>query len=126
VAKVYEVDENDLWLEMELAKKLTPNRFKEIVGLKVEQVGHYLIVKDVEDNGRKSSWMKLDDELRNLGDNNEWLQRVYTLCREVDLAPADFNRISSFGEVVRDNKPAVVIIDMGFNKTVAHDFYGVT
>jgi hypothetical protein len=124
VAKVFAVDENDLWLEMELAKKLTPNRFKELVGTSVENIGMYLKVKDERDNGKNPiiSLYRLQNAKL---DNNEWVQQVYTLTREVDLQPGDFGRISSYGEVIRNGKPAVVIIDMGLSKTVWNDFYGV-
>lgn len=124
VAKIYDVDENDLWLEMELAKKLTPTRFKSLVGEDVQDVGAYLRVKDLEDNG-DNALNRMNDEFRKLLDANEWIQQVYTLCREVDLHVGDFDRISSYGEVVRDNKPAVVIIDLGLSKSVWNDFYGV-
>lgn len=126
VAKIYDVDENDLWLEMELAKKLVPTRFKSLVGVSVEDVGRYLQVKDGEDGGKKSSWHNIDNETRRIMEENEWVQQVYMLCREVDLSVGDFGRISSYGEVIRDNKPAVVIIDLGLSKSVWNDFYGVT
>lgn len=126
VAKIFDVDENDLWLEMELAKKLVPTRFKALVGVSVEDVGNYLSTKDAEDNGKHNSWRTVSPEVRAELDNNEWVQQVYTLCREVDLSVGDFGRISSYGEVVRNGKPAVVIIDMGLSKTVWNDFYGVT
>lgn len=125
VAKIFEVDENDLWLEMELAKKLTPNRFKASVGISVDDVGNYLNIRDLEDNGREP-WRKMDPKLREKMDENEWVQQVYMLCREADLSVGDFGRISSFGEVVRDGKTAVVIIDLGLSKSVYNDFYGVT
>jgi hypothetical protein len=125
VAKVFDIDENDLWLEMELAKKLTPSRFKALTGASVEDVGNYLLIKDGIDNGRKS-FRNQDTEIQAKLDENEWVQQVYTLCREVDLSVGDFGRISSYGEVIRNGKPAVVIIDMGLSKSVWNDFYGVT
>lgn len=124
VAKVFDIDENDLWLEMELAKKISPNRFKSIVGVTVEEVGNYLVVKTNQDNRRKSFININTDTLAKL-DENEWLQQVYMLCREVDLSPGDFGRISSFGEVIRDGKPSMVIIDMGLSNSVANDFYKI-
>jgi hypothetical protein len=125
VAKVFEVDENDLWLEMELAKKIGPNRFKALVGATAEDVGMYLQELDNRDHGKQAPWRRVDDKVREQLDNNEWVQRVYTLCREVDLSPGDFGRISSFGEVTREGKPAAVIIDMGLTHMVYNDFYGV-
>lgn len=126
VAKVFEVDENELWLEMELTKKLTPNRFKELVGVSVENVGLYLKIKDAEDNRRSFFNTSINGDLKTQMEQNEWVQQIYTLCREVDLLVGDFGRVSSYGEVIRNGKPAVVIIDMGLSKSVWNDFYGVT
>lgn len=125
VAKIFEVDENDLWLEMELAKKLTPSRFKALTGASVDDIGDYLFSRDNEDNGKKI-YYKISPELRSELDNNEWVQQVYMLCREIDLSVGDFKRISSYGEVIRNGKPSVVIIDLGLSKSVWKDFYGVT
>ncbi len=126
VAKVFDVDGNDLWLEMELAKKLNPSRFKALIGVDVKLVGDYLMHKDKIDNSQ-NSWRFNDDEKTiNMLNENEWVQQVYSLCREVDLSPGDFGRISSYGEVIRNGKPTVVIIDMGLSKSVWNDFYGVT
>jgi hypothetical protein len=122
IAKVFDIDENDLWIEMELAKKISPSRFKALVGFTAEQVGTYLIAMDDRDNGRQS-FRHLDSTLIQQMENNEWIQRVYTLCREVDLMPGDFGKVNSFGEVLRDGKPAAVIIDMGLNKATWKDFY---
>lgn len=122
VAKVFDVDENDLWLEMELAKKISPARFKSLIGVRVEDVGLYLQVLHARDNSRHTYW-NVSDEVKSQLDNNEWFQRLYTLQREVDLAPGDFGKTSSFGEVLRNGKPAVVVIDMGLNQAVAKDHY---
>jgi hypothetical protein len=124
VANVFDIEENDLWIEMELAKKINPNRFNELVGVRVEEVGNYLLYQDAMNTGRKT-FFGLSPEIKKQMDENEWVQQVYTLCREVDLSPGDFGRISSFGEVLRNGKPAVVIIDVGLSKTVFKDFYGV-
>lgn len=123
VAKVFEVDENDLWIEMELAKKIGPNRFKSLVGASVDDVGMYLNELDNRDHGKEPPWRRVTPEVKEQLDNNEWVQRVYTLCREVDLSPGDFGRVSSFGEVTRDGKPAVVIIDMGLTNAVYKQHY---
>jgi hypothetical protein len=124
VAKVFDVDENDLWLEMELAQKLKPSRFKQIVGIDVKDVGMYLLNKDAEDNGRHSRW-SVNPTIQQQLDENEWVQQVYMLCREIDLSPGDFGRLSSFGEVLRNGNPTAVVIDMGLSKSVYNDFYKI-
>lgn len=122
IAKVYERDENYLWIEMELAKKISPKRFSELTDVTVEQLGIYLSIQDALDNGRKN-YRTIFPELKQKMDNNEWVQRVYSLCRDLALSYGDFGRISSFGESTRDNKPAVIIIDMGLSESVYSDFY---
>jgi len=123
VAKVFDVDENDLWIEMELAKKIGPARFKSLIGVTADEVGMYLQELNNRDNSKPPPWRRVDDETRAKLDQNEWVQRIYTLCREVDLAPGDFGKTNSYGEVLRNGKPAVVIIDMGLSNAVYQDHY---
>lgn len=123
VAKVFEVDPDDLWIEMELAKKLSPHRFKSLVGADVKDVGMYLQELEHRYHGKQSPFWRVKDEVREQLDQNEWVQQVYTLCREVDLVTGDFGKASSFGEVTRNGKPTVVIIDMGLTNAVYKDHY---
>lgn len=123
VAKVFDVDENHLWLEMELAKKLTDQRFKEIIGTSLEEVGYYISgIVSINTGERR---FKMSDEILNQFKDNEWVHRIINLCMDMDFPTGDFTRISSYGEVSRNGKPTVVIIDLGLSKQVYKDYYSV-
>ena len=52
IAKVYASDNNNLWLEMELAKKLTPTRFSFLMGFTLDSLSNYLFARDYENHGK--------------------------------------------------------------------------
>ena len=37
----------------------------------------------------------------------------------------DMTRLSTYGEVIRDKKPKIVLVDFGLTKTVFDDYYKV-
>lgn len=130
VGKIFEVDENDLWLEMELAKKISTGRFKSLIGVSIENLWRYLVLRYYENNGKAheveywkekispDEWVKLEEE-------GSFANRVTNLMLDMDFPVGDFGRPSTYGEVLRDGKPALVIVDLGLNKAVSSDFYGV-
>jgi hypothetical protein len=122
VAKVYEVDENDLWLEMELAKKLTPNRFKSLLGFSIDDLDRYLRNFDDQQHGRRESRM-VDPTIKSVMDESEWVNDLKNLMMEADMPPGDLGRISTYGESIRNGKAAVIIIDLGLTNAVYSDFY---
>jgi len=131
VAKVFDVDENDLWLEMELAKKLTPNKFKQILGFSIQSLDYYLIAFDIERTGKtrystpEDYRASIPSEELSVINESEFTNQLTDLISNMNMPIGDFGRLSSFGECIRNGKPAVVIIDMGLSKQIASDFYGV-
>jgi hypothetical protein len=57
--------------------------------------------------------------------NNEFLIDVISLMHDYDMPSGDLGRLSSYGEVIRDGKPKVVIVDSGLTNSVFNDFYKV-
>lgn len=129
VAKVFESDENNLWLEMELAKKLTPTRFKQLVGVSLEDLKNYLDAEYSINNGNRHGYdfhiSRIKPENLHSVKNNEFIGRLLSLIADMDLHIGDFGIISTYGEVVKNGTPSVVVVDLGFSKTVASDYYGV-
>jgi glutamyl-tRNA synthetase len=81
-------------------------------------------------NKEKLAWM--NKEHMRLQSNETQFETVKIYMNEYPeeilkrLLPTIIDRISSYGEVIRNGKPTVVIIDMGLSKSVWNDFYGVT
>jgi hypothetical protein len=129
VADGYTEDIGPFWLEMELAKKLTPNRFKQLTGFTHTDVQNYLgYFKSImqPSNRRTSFGSNIPDELKNRAENSEFIQELTEMIVNYDMEyPGDFGRVNSYGEVLRDGTPTIVLIDFGLTSTVWNDFYKV-
>jgi hypothetical protein len=114
LARVFDVDYDDMWIEMELAKKITPSRFKELTGTSPLEVGEWLAYQ----KGERENYSFSDLE------DNDFANELQEFVFDYDYpAPGDFNRISTYGEVIRNGKPTVVVIDFGASKNVVSTHY---
>lgn len=123
VTRTFDKDDNDFWIEAELAKKLKPTRFKELTGVSIEDTASYTRYSESIHRGRKPIF-GIPDNLESL-QNNEFLIDLLSLMFDYDMPAGDLGRLSSYGEVVRDGKPKVVLVDYGLTNTVYDDFYKV-
>ena len=133
VAKIFEIGEEaegigPFWVEMELAKKVGPSRFKQLSGFSKDEVQNYLnyfkkIMQPYDRNGFGSS---ITDELKTRAENSEWMQSLTEMIINYDMSyPGDFGRVNSYGEVIREGTPVLVLVDFGLTSTVWNDFYKV-
>lgn len=108
LARVFDTDDENTWIEMELAKKISPNRFKELTGTTPDEVSKW--VANLTGLGRT--------HFSNIPDlsENEFAESLANFVGDYGYQiPGDFSRISSYGEVLRDGKPTVVVIDFGYD-----------
>ncbi len=114
LARVFDVDYDDMWIEMELAKKISPKRFNQLTGTSPEEVADWLECQRY--GGRKCSTTgKLEE--------NDFAMDLQNFTGDYQYpVPGDFGRISTYGEVLRDGKPTVVVIDFGFDENT-RDIY---
>ena len=96
---------------MELAKKITfPKRFEQLVGTTVQELEQWL---------RSKRGLVMWGKFTDLGEN-EFAEDLWNFIEDYDYpVPGDFGRLSSYGEVLRDGKPTVVVIDFGFDKNTS-------
>jgi len=113
IARVFDIDEQDYtWIEMELAKRISEKRFEEIVGISLRMVVEYLKYQRGLPN-------KFDTNLFGTMDDSDFINELWGFVQDYDYpVPGDFSRINSYGEVLRDGKPTVVVIDFGFSSNV--------
>ena len=121
VARVFESDENNLWVEMELARKVTPNIFKSIVGVSFEDYADgmkYHYDTNIKPNRSRFAPSKPDnmDEMW----ENEFIYRMLSFMGDYDIPVGDLGRLSTCGLVNRDGHDTIVMIDYG----LTHDIYG--
>lgn len=110
------------WVEMELAKKITKSRFKQLVGIPIDAVYEYLY----EFHGTPPVYRRvMSDEEAAAYHENPFIIELMDVVGNYDMSIGDLWRTSTYGEVVRDGKPAVVLVDFGLTKTVWNDYYKV-
>jgi hypothetical protein len=132
VAKIFDTNDDHFWVEMELAKKLTPNRFKQLVGMGIDEVYDVLIdMKTLNDISHRKylnpqQLKELHDEFSQKVNDNEFLTSLTDMIMNFGMKyPGDFGRVNSYGEVLREGVPTVVLVDFGLSESVWDDFYKV-
>lgn len=117
-AEVFETADDNFWLEMELAKKLSPKRFKELTGISLEELQGALRYLDVR-RGKQKYGKHPNDNIY----ENDFYQDLERFIVDYDFPIGDFSRLNSYGEVIRDGNPKVVLIDFGLSNDVWNTHY---
>jgi hypothetical protein len=74
--------------------------------------------------GKKTSG--ISDEEIELYEENEFIINLMELVFDYQMViPGDLSRISSYGEVKRDGKPTVVLVDFGLTQSVWYEYYKI-
>jgi hypothetical protein len=125
VAKVYDYDENNLWLEMQLAKKLTKSIFKKITGFNFDDfaaaVYNYGI--DSGNAGRHAQKRNVDKEVVEQMWENEFTYGIFDFIGNYGVPVGDLTRLNSYGVVSENGVERVVLIDYGLTHDVYKSFY---
>lgn len=122
VAKIFNYDPDNLWLEMELARKLTTNEFKSITGLTFEEYCAGLryyeslqkpkrVINYSEPEGYDDMW------------ENEFAYEILNIVGSYDIPVGDLCKTSTYGVVSRGGGNAVVMIDYGLTGEVYNSYY---
>jgi hypothetical protein len=135
LAHTIDSSDKDLWVEMELAKKVTKDNFKQIMGYTLDDLALFLKWVDftqVRPNNRLSDMYArmintVDDENNNY-DFDFWGEDSFaTKMQEFMVATkspnGDFCRTSSYGIVHRDGKDQIVLIDFGLTGDIYGTYY---
>lgn len=129
-AQVFDHDENDLWLEMELARRATAADFKNIVGVPFAFVQNYVNYTAKRysrnmfisyDRRYKETFEQIDNEDF---PNWEWFSGLRDYMDGTSLETVgDLKRPSSWGVVKRNGADEIVLIDFGLDDEVYDNFY---
>lgn len=125
VAKVYDYDENNLWLEMQLAKKLTKSNFKQITGFNFDDfataVHNYGI--DSGNASRHAQKRPIDSKIVEAMWEDEFVYGIFDFIGNYGIPAGDLTRLNSYGVVTENGADRVVIIDYGLTHDVYQSFY---
>jgi len=122
VAKVFDAEPNDLWIESEKARKMNAGDFKRLVGFGFRDWCNTLDSEYRVRNGKgKSMYLSIPnyDQIK----ETELLSDMVGYMMDFDVPPGDLTRINSWGIVNRDGQDVPVLVDYGLTTTVYNDFY---
>ena len=122
LAKIIDADPNDLWVEMELARKVTPQMFKSYFGFDINIIFKYLTHRFNINNGRKSYFGDVSPEIADVLSENRDIQTIYEFA-DACGSVGDLGKLSSYGLVKRGGHDSIVIIDFGLNNDVWKSYY---
>ena len=118
IAKVLEVGPQRLWIESELAKKVTPNRFKALAGFSIGEfdsvIRHAYAIENPSRTYMTSEPAGYDEIIR-----SDLVDQVFSMMRGMGMSPRDFGRISSWGEI----SGRLILTDYGLTDDVYQTHY---
>lgn len=123
VAEVHDYDPNFLWLEMELARKLTEKKFQQLTGFSFREYCSSLQYQYALANPKKSWGIpRQPDNFEELSEN-EFIGNVLDVVGSYDLLMGDMCKLSSYGIVKRNGMDDIVMIDYGITGKIYDSFY---
>ena len=131
VARIFSYDENNLWVEMELARKVTDKNFEAATGIPWLIYIPALKNEYVRVNGKsRGGWIQIQQQTKTLPDStmemlyeNEFFTNMADYMNTYNLPVADLVRLTSYGLVKRDGSDDIVMIDYGLTWDVYDSYY---
>jgi len=115
--ELIEIDEDNLWLIVEKANKITKKEFEKLTGVDFLEFGNTLRYELANRESNYVPWSKPEDYEEII--DNEFFHDIIDMSINFDFPSGDFEKISSYGEI--DNNP--VAVDVGLSKDVYKEFY---
>jgi len=113
-----EKDDDDLWLIVEKANKISKKEFERLTGVKFENfartLGYELSLRSSRNRWFFSKPEDYDDII-----DNEFLSEIVDMSINYDMPAGDLERISTYGKV--DDDP--VVVDTGLTQSVYDEHY---
>lgn len=123
IGKVFDYDENYLFIEMELARKCSLSDFKRITDYDFNTFT--LFIKNAEDH-KYLKRLFSEEFLDDIYDNNTILSQVDDLIRNWDLPRNELCFIHQYGIVKRNGQEFVVVVDYGLTEEIFDKYYSKT
>lgn len=120
-AEIFNYDENGLWVEMELARKVTSTIWMSIVGMSLNDMMD--CARYVENQSRGPYIKSQPPPMLDEAYENEFTSKILDLIGNYDIPSADFEKYSTYGVVNRTGEDEIVIIDYGLTTDVFNIHY---
>lgn len=125
VAKVFDYHQNDLWVEMELARKVRVADFKRITGFNFKEFSSVLLKYGNESNPQLNRYKPngVSKELYEVAWEDEFVSDILRYIGNFGLPVGDLTRLNSYGLVKRYGGDYIVLIDYGLTEDVYTSYY---
>jgi len=123
LARVYEHDKDNLWVEMELARKVKTADFRRITGFSFKDFSEAIYNYGNEVKGLNGSFYPVPpSEIEKMWED-EFVYSVFNYIGNYDIPAGDLTRLSTYGIVKGDGDERVVIIDYGLDNSTYQSYY---
>jgi len=123
VTEVFDSADDDTWLISEKAKKVNEKRIKEVTGIPSLNDLFYFLRNYEEQSKGKREIFGQDKEMSEFFWENEFAQDLANFIANYGQNAGDMGRPSTYGEVLRDGQPSIVLTDYGLNDEVYDTHY---
>lgn len=118
VAEILNYDDDFLWVEMELARKVTPTIFKNISGFEFEDFADAINYYYHDSQGKSTFDLHIPNNYDEMWENDFVYNYFNVIGGYSHLPIGDFLRLSSYGLVKRDYGDDIVLVDYGLDSEV--------
>ena len=123
VTEIFDGAQDDTWLIVEKGKKVGEKRIKELTGIpSLFALNTFLRNTHEQNNGRRKIYGQ-DKEIEEFFWENEFTNDLTNFIANYGQHVGDMGRPSSYGEVLRDGQPTIVLTDYGLNDEVFATHY---
>lgn len=125
IALIFDYDQNNLWVEAEYARKVSPKKFLEVVGFTFENYCQAILFHTDEQKPQSRNMMKRSqpDNYQEMWDDNEFMYSIFDIIGSYDFPVGDLCKLSSYGLVNRNGQDTIVLIDYGLTNDVYDSYY---
>ena len=123
VTEIFDGADDDTWIISEKAKKVNERRIKELTEIPSLNDLFYFLRNFKEQNNGKGKIFSQDKEMEEFFWENEFAQDLQNFIANYNQSAGDMGRPSTYGEVLRDGQPTIVLTDYGLNDEVYDTHY---
>jgi len=123
VTEIFESANNGTWIVAEMGKKVNEKRIIQLTGIPNLQYLHLYLLNAKERYSGRREMYHLNDEVKEQLQENEWVMSLSDFLLGYNQSVGDTNRASTYGEVMRDGEPTIVLNDYGLSDEVYTTHY---
>ena len=123
VTEVFESANDDTWIISEKAKRVGEKRIKELTGIPSLNMLFYYLRNFESNNKGGRAIFTINPEIKEQLGESEFVNELLDLMNNYNVNAGDLGRPSSYGEVLRDGQPTIVVTDYGLSDEIYSTYY---